>query len=102
MITHVRTANIHDGKLADALAWAAKVCKYLRDHHGTNTQLARNIGGQIFQLHWVSTYPTLADFEKTMKKVENDAGYMALIGEARQQVLFIGTSVTDALHEMIA
>jgi len=67
MITVVRTANIHDGKIDAAFAWAVKIAKYGRDKLGMNTQVARNIGGELYQLHWVSTYPSLADAEKATK-----------------------------------
>jgi hypothetical protein len=58
-----------------AVAWAIKAASYLRDKQNTNTQVSRNIGGPVFQLHWVSTHPSLADVEKTMKQVEADQGY---------------------------
>jgi len=102
MITAVRTASIHDGKIAEALAWAVKVTNYARDKFGANTQLMRNIGGPAGQIHWVSTFPSLADFENARKQIEPDEGYKSLVMEARQQNLFIGTSVVDALYESIA
>jgi len=102
MITSVRTAAIHDGKLAEAMAWAVKVRNYLRDKHGANVQLSRNIGGLAYQVHWVGTYPSLADFEKAMKQIEADEGYRSLLVEARQQGLFVGSSIVDSLYESIA
>jgi hypothetical protein len=101
MITVVRTANIQDGKFIDAFAWAVKATGYVREKLGTNAQLSRNIGGPTYQVHWVSTYPSLADFEKAVKRMEADEGYKSLIEEARQQRLFIGTSIVDALYESI-
>lgn len=55
----------------------------------------------MYQIHWVSTYQSLADFEKAWKQIEADDGYRALVSEARQQDLFIGTSITDSLYESV-
>jgi len=101
MITVVRTANIHDGKIDAAFAWAVKIAKYGRDKLGMNTQVARNIGGELYQLHWVSTYPSLADAEKATKHAEGDEGFKALVGEARQQGLLVGTSIKDSIYESV-
>jgi hypothetical protein len=101
MITAVRTGSIHDGKFGEAVAWAVKTTNYLRDKLGANTQLMRNVGGPAYQLHWVSTHQSLADFEKAIKRIEADEGYKTLVGEARQQGLFIATSIVDSLYESI-
>lgn len=102
MITSVRSASIHDGKLGDATAWAVKVRNHQRDKLGVNLQVARNVGGAAYQIHWVSTYPSLADLDKTFKQIDADEGYKALVAEARQQGLFIGTSIHDSIYESIA
>jgi hypothetical protein len=102
MVTMVRTANVHDGKLDAALAWAVKATKYGRDKLSANIQLRRNIGGAVHQVHWVSTHESLADFEKASKRAEADEGYKALLAEARQQGLFSASSIVDSLYEDIA
>jgi len=101
MITAVRTAGVHDGKFADAVAWALKTTNYLRDKLGGNTQLMRNVGGPLYQLHWVTTHSSLADFEKELKRMEADEGYKTLVKEARQQGLFIAASIVESLYESI-
>jgi hypothetical protein len=101
MITSVRSASVHDGKLFDAITFAVKIAKYMREKFSLNTQVSRNVGGPIYQLHWITTYPSLADFEKTGRQVEADEGYRSLLAELRQQNLLIGTSVTDSLYENI-
>jgi hypothetical protein len=101
MITTVRTANVHDGKIREALAWALKATKFLNEKFGTNIQVARNVGGPLFQVHWVATYKSLADFERISKQVEADEGYQALVTEGRQQDIFIGTSIVDSIYETV-
>jgi len=103
MITFVRTATIHDGKVQDAFAWAVKVANYINEHiSGVNVQVVRNIGGPIYQVHWVSNYESLAAFAERMKRVETDAGYQQLLVEGRQQLLLIGSSIVDNLYETVS
>ena len=101
MITVVRTGSVHDGKFGEAVVWAVKITNYLREKLGANTQLMRNVGGPVFQLHWVSTHQSLADFEKAGKRIEADEGYRTFLAEARQQGLFIATSIVESLYESI-
>ncbi len=51
MITFVRTATVHEGKLMDAMEWAADLAAYIRDNiEGANLQAARRVGGET--IHW--------------------------------------------------
>ena len=102
MITWVRTASIHDGKVEDSFAWAVKVANYINEKFEATVRVGRNIGGPVYQIHWVSDYQSLAVYEDLTKKVEADAGYQELLAEARQGGLFIGTSIVDSLYEMIS
>ena len=102
MVTNVVTATIHDGKFDQAVAWGAKAAGYLRDKFpSTNTTLMRNVAGLNYQLHWVANVESLAEFDKINKAVLADEGYQKLIGEAIEQKLFIGSSVTNSLYETI-
>ena len=103
MITWVRKADIHDGKVQEAFSWASKVANYVnKKFEGVNVQVVRNVGGPVNQLRWVSTYESLASFEKMSKTIEADDGYQTLLAEIRQQVAFIGTSVVDSLYETVS
>lgn len=103
MITQVRTAGIHDGKLQDAFAWAIKVASYVNKNvQGANVQVARNVGGPLYEVHWVSTVQSLAEYEAVWKRLEADSGYQNLIKEGRQQGLFIGSSIVDRLYETVS
>lgn len=102
MITMVRTADVHDGKGTAALAWAVKVAAHITENiSGGNVQVVRNVGGPVWQLHWVGNYESLAAYEETMKTIEQDAGYLDLIGEAREQKLFISSSIVDRLYQSV-
>lgn len=101
MITSVVTADIHDGKLADAFAWAAKAAGYVSKQLGTNLQIARNIGGLLYQVHFVSTFASLAEFEQFSNKLQADPGYQELVTQARQEELLIGRSIVTHLYESV-
>ncbi len=103
MITWVRTASIHDGKLREAFTWAAKVASYVNQKvPGMNLQVTRNIGGPVYQVRWISSLESLAAYEKAARQIESDDGYQALLAEVRQQGALIGASVVDSLYETIA
>ena len=102
MITFVRSAAIHDGKLADAFALAAKITDYIRTHYeGMNIEVSRNVGGPVFELHFVSTTESLTAYEDLNKRLEADEGYQAILNEVRQAGVFVGTSLTDRLYETV-
>ena len=101
MITAVRTANIHDGKANEAVAWAIKTATYVSENLGVNLQVMRNVGGPVFQLHWVSNYESLAAYEAAMARIEADEGYQGLLAEGRNQGLFIASSIIDNLYASI-
>ena len=65
-------------------------------------QVVRNVGGPVYQIHWVSTYDSLAAYDRTIKKIEADEDYQELLAEVREQALFIGTSVSDSLYEAVS
>lgn len=103
MITRVRTANMHDGKGHEAFAWAVKVATYINENFsGSNIQVMRNVGGPVWQVHWVDSHESLAAYEEVMKKVEADSGYLELLGEARDQKLFVSSSIVDSLYQAIS
>ncbi|MDA2923601.1 DUF6039 family protein [Acidobacteria bacterium AH-259-L09] len=103
MITWVRTASIQDGEMQEAFAWAVKVASYVNKNISeANVQVMRNVGGPVYQLHWVCNYESLAAFEEVMKKVEEDSGYQELLTEVRQEKAFVGTSIVDSLYETVS
>ena len=103
MITWVRTANIHDGKINEAFEWAAKVASYInKKFDGANVQVLRNVGGPMYQVHWVGTHDSLAEFERQWKQIESDKGYRNLLTEIRRKGALIGTSVIDSLYESVS
>lgn len=67
-----------------------------------NTRVIRNISGPVYQVRWLSHYESLAVLEEIMKKVRADSGYQELIAKARDQKLFISSTVIDSLYETIA
>ena len=103
MITQVRTAVVHDGKLPEAVEFGLKVVALLNDKFpDLNIQLIRNVGGPLYELHWVSSTETLASYEEVTKRIEADQGYQELVAEIRQAKVFVATSLVDRLYETIS
>jgi hypothetical protein len=102
MITFVRTAAIHEGKLMDAMEWAADLAEYIRDNiEGANLQAARHIGGEMYQVCWIATYDSLAAFEEVMGRMEADDGYRERLSDARGMTLFVSHTVFDEIYQSI-
>lgn len=103
MITWVRTADIHDGKMNEAFAWAVKVAAYLnKKFKGAEIQVMRNVAGPVYQVHWVCNYDSLGAFEARWKEIEKDKGYNNLLSEIRKKSALIGTSVVDSFYESVS
>ena len=103
MITQVRTAAVHDGKFPEAIEFGLKVVAYINDKFPElNAQLVRNIGGPLYELHWVSTTETLASYDDLGKRLEADQGYQELVAEIRQAGVFVASSLVDHLYETIS
>jgi hypothetical protein len=103
MITWVRTAGIQEGKMNEAFTWAVKVAAYLnKKFKGMDVQVMRNVGGPLYQVHWVCNYESLGAFEKRWKEVESDRGYNNLLSQIRKKGAFIGSSVVDSFYESVS
>ena len=102
MITSVISATVHDGKLDAAFAFAAKLSAYVKDNYpGMTLTVPRNVAGPLYEVHWVGTVDTLAAYDEFNKKLNASEGYQKLVQEARDQGLFVGSSVTNRLYETI-
>lgn len=102
MITFVRTAAVHEGKLMDAMEWAADLAAYIRDNiEGANLQAARRVGGEMYQVCWIATYDSLAAFEQVMGRTEADDGYRERLSEARGMGLFVSQTLFDEIYQSI-
>lgn len=99
MITIVRTIEITPGKEKEATEIARKQGQYINDHYA-KTQVMRNIGGQLNQLHWVVNYESLVAMEAFRKKITADADFQVLI--AKGEGLFVGGSAFDSIFEVIS
>ncbi len=101
MITFARSADIRDGKQQPAIAWALKVAAYVNDNLGTNFQVMINVAGKINQLHWVGTFDSLASFDASAGKINNDAGYQELLAEGTSEELFFANTLMDRLFRTV-
>lgn len=101
MITWVRTAKVHDGKLLPAIEWGLKVTAYVNETFGINASMHRNVAGPLNMVQWVDTYDSLASFEEISAKIIADPGYQGLLAEANEQGLFRGESIEDFLYQSL-
>jgi hypothetical protein len=87
MITFVRTVSIAPGKLAEIMDFSQKVVKHVKDKHGLPIQLIMPIGGNPNRIAYVTTYPSLAEFEAASTKLTTDADYQKLVAANAANVI---------------
>ncbi len=87
MITFVRTVSIAPGKLAEIMEFSHKVVKHVKDKHGLPIQLIMPIGGNPNRIAYVTTYPSLAEFEAASTKLTTDADYQKLVAANAANVI---------------
>jgi hypothetical protein len=95
MIAFVRSYSIMPGKTPDAVAVAHKIKKHAKENHGFEINLIMPIGGNPNRIAFVSTAPSLAEFEGNLDKMAADAEWQKLIaGNA-------GNVVPGSVHDEI-
>ncbi|HAL47090.1 MAG: hypothetical protein FI707_07870 [SAR202 cluster bacterium] len=102
MIYRVRSAEVNGIKANEAFAWAVKVTIWANEKFPTGgTQLLRNISGNPFGLHWVSSAESLGVLDELLAAAEADPEYQAMIAEARSEGYLVPGSVTDSFSRTI-
>ena len=102
MITVIRSANLFQGaSIQDAVGWALKVTGHLQKKWGMNTQVQSNVGRNPYQIHWLTTYQSLAHLEELTQEIEKDPEYVAMIEESRKASLFDVASVVDTIYRSV-
>jgi len=99
MITFVRTVSIAPGKFAEMMAFSHQVMKHLKDKIGIQITLTMPIGGNPNRIAYVSTYPSLAEFEALSTKMLADADYQKLVAANAPNI--IAGSVHDELWRSV-
>ncbi|GHN02724.1 hypothetical protein WSM22_42130 [Cytophagales bacterium WSM2-2] len=102
MITIIRTANIQAEKYVEALEWAIKLSMLISSKFSVSSRVARNIGGNITEIHWLTDFKSIADFESFRNKVETDREYRDLIQQAITHNLLIGESLVDRIYGTVS
>ena len=102
MITFVTTADIRQGKEAEAFQFAVKLSSYVIENFSTikDLQVLRNLSGQTNQVHWVGVYESLADVEEINKWMAEDAGFREKTASSSE--LFIEGSFVDRFYAQVS
>jgi hypothetical protein len=79
MIFFVRTISIAPGKNPDAMAFAHKITKYIKDTFKRDIHISMPIGGNPNRIAFSSRYADLAEFESATTQMMADADYQKLV-----------------------
>ena len=103
MVTSVVSVICNDGKLGEGIAWALGVASYInKQFPASEMEVVRNVGGPFYEIHMVSRCESLTVYDDLRKRSEADGGYQKLVGQAREQGLFIGSRITERLYETVS
>ncbi len=84
--------------MLQAVDWAQKVNGYVHEHYDLKAQIATTVGGQLFQLHFIMTYDSLAQMEQLTNQATGDAGYQELVAQAFDGGLILGTDGKSTIY----
>ena len=69
MIVSVRTFDLKEDKYFEGIQWAQGMTKLFNDEFGVVVKILTGVSGPTQQIHFVSEYDSLADFEELMSKM---------------------------------
>ena len=69
MIVSVRTFDLKEDKYFEGIQWAQSMTKLFSDEFGVQVKILTAVSGPTQQIHFVSEYDSLADFEELMSKM---------------------------------
>lgn len=91
-----RKAQIHEGKMLEAIQWAKEITQYLNANYPeVFVSLYIEKSGTATIIHWFADYRDLATYNRLRPQISRDEKYLALISKARERGLFIGESLHD-------
>lgn len=97
-----RRAQIAAGKRVEALDWAKRLTKHLRDKYPKqNFRLMEEVLGDHTMLHWMGEYESLAAYEAHLEKIAADQTYQAFAAEQRKNLLLTLEKSTSKAYTQI-
>ena len=91
MIYHVTTATVNTGKFNLMNEWAQKVTAGIKDRHGKEVTVLRNVAGSGDDWHFLSIHDSLAALEIYLDTISSDPQFQTDVGEAIEQDLWQST-----------
>jgi hypothetical protein len=99
-IVSVTSAQIANGKYAEAFAWGVEVAQHVHQVSGVEVAFLRDVFGPFGSVRWISGYPDGAAADAAAAAVNGDEGYMKLLGDSAD--LFLPGSGQQGMGVRIA
>jgi hypothetical protein len=99
MITWIRSAAIAPGKAAETFSFVRKAAKLIQDKHQITISVSRPIAGNPTRVFWSSQHENLQAYERDHQKINSDAEFLQMLGEAAH--CFIAGSTHDEILQTI-
>ena len=100
-IRWMRTGQIKNGRVMEAMAWSMEVCGWVEKKHNIKVHTWMDAVGSLGTIRWTVDYPDMAAFDKVMTAVNMDPDYHKFVAKAFQGDLFIDGVGVDTLSKQM-
>jgi len=98
MVINARSIQIKAGKEKEALEWSKEIVQYMKDNLDISVQTLQPLfGSDMDRMTWVGTYDNLAEYEKQLKRVDEDEG----VKERLKNDLFEPHSFQSQMYQVV-
>jgi len=102
MVINVRSIQVKTGKWGEALEWSKEITRYMTDNlaWAHPSQILQPLfGSDTDRMVWVVTYDNLGEYEKEVKRFDEDEGAKERMGKAGD--LFEPHSFQNQVYQVI-
>ena len=90
-----RSAQIANGKMMEALAWAKEAAGYVEKKTGAKVDVWMDAFGTVGTVRWSADFADLGAVEKAQMAIMTDQSYHQLVEKAMKNGLYIDGQAVD-------
>jgi hypothetical protein len=101
MITSTVSFRVAPGKNLEANEYFHTVVRQVKKITGTELRILNQLGGPMGHFVLSATYDTLAEWDQSRQKLQNDVPFQKLVAQAGNDGLFIPGHVESAIWQHV-
>jgi hypothetical protein len=100
-IRWMRSAQIANGKMMEALAWAKETAGYVEKKVGSKVEVWMDAFGNVGTVRWSADFTDFAAVEKAQLAIMTDQGYHQLVEKAFKNGLYLDGQSVDIVSRSV-